>query len=427
MKKRFCLFLLGLAAAGGLGAQNVDRLELESNQAAINWINYEGPHSRIDTVEQIRAIGVELGRAIKNGARQAGANNRYFVIHCVSDPDGGKLDADVFGLGVDVGVDHIRNLRLIIQGYLQGAYDYSAADAAVLARFVTVYNAVFRGDWNFFSTRYKNPVVENLTAEKAGVSIRFDEWPGQTLMTIPLGTGGGLSALDTSDLTDPDVIDQMRSTDDRGIEDRQGMVDIKEREADEANQSATLQRGVIEEEEKNIQRDQEEVASTRRRVESQQREAERQRQEAEQQRQAAEARRQEAEQAAASGALSGEEAARQQREAEAQRQEAERQRQEADARAEEARRQAEEADQKQREIDERRQAQEERQREADAAQQKADQKTAEAQQERQQIARDQQDIIDNKPDVIASAAGQPAPSGVLAAVNLQSGSSLGRL
>ncbi|MDR1390742.1 MAG: hypothetical protein LBJ31_12300 [Treponema sp.] len=435
MKNRLFPALLGLAVASGLFAQNVDRPELENNQAVINWINYEGPHSRIDTVEQIRAIGLQLGLAIKNGAQRAGANNRYFVIHCVSDVDGDKLDADVFGLGVDVGVDHIRNLRLIIQGYLQGAYDYSAADAAVLARFITVYNAVFRGDWDFFSNRYKNLVVENLSAEKAGISIRFDEWPGQTLMTIPLGTGEpGLSALDTSMLTDSGVIDEMRSADDRGIEDRQGMVDIKEREADEANQSATLQRGVIAEEERDIQRDQDEVTTTRRRVEDQQAEAGRQQQQAEQQRQQAEQQRQEAarrQQEAAEAAEAGrqqeaerlrQEAENARREAEASEQSAAQREQEAERQQEAARRQSAAADQRQQEIDQRQAEQEQRRREADAAQQTADRKTAEAQQERQQIAEDQQALIDQ----VASASPSAVP-GVLAAANLQKGNSLGRL
>ena len=163
------LFLL----APQLTAQ-VNRAELERPEQ-VEFINYVGPHARIDTLAQIRAIGYELGILIRNGASRAGATGRYFVIHSVGGAGEDKLDADIFGLGPDVGVDHIRNLRLIIQGYLEAAYSYSESDAALLSRYITIYNAVYRGDMNYFGSRYKDPVMENISGEKAGLSIRYDE------------------------------------------------------------------------------------------------------------------------------------------------------------------------------------------------------------------------------------------------------------
>jgi hypothetical protein len=444
----------------GLSAQDVNREELERNQGTVNFINYEGPHSRVDTAEQIRAIGYNLGLAVKNGADRAGSLNRYFVIHCVGDPEGDKFDADVFGLGVDVRVDHIRNLRLIIQGYLQGAYDYSAGDAALLSRYVTIYNAVFRGDWDFFTGRYKTLVVENLVSEKAGLSIRYDEWPGQTLMTIPLGTGspGSLSAIDTSGLTDPDVIDSMRRDDGRGIEDRQGMVDLKEREADEANQTATLQREAIAEEEKNITQDREASTRTQQRIEQEQRqtqqqqqeaqrrqqEAQRQQQEAQRQQQEAQRQQEQAQRDEEARRISQEEAQRRQQEAQQQQQEAQRQQEEAQQQQQEAQRQQEQAQQRQQELEQEQQAnqqqqqelaqreaqQEQLRQEADAAQQRADQKTQEAQQERQQIAQDQQEMIESGSAAgTAVAMADPAANrnNLLAASILQANAALGRL
>jgi hypothetical protein len=401
------LFILALSP---VFTQNVDREELEKNQAAVNFINYEGPHSRLDTVEQIRNIGYQLGLSVKNGAASAGTNNRYFVIHSVSAPEGDKLDADVFGLGVDAAVDHIRNLRLIIQGYLQGAYDYSAGDAALLARYVTIYNAVFRGDWNFYNGRYKTPVVQNLTSEKAGISVRFDEWPGQTLMTIPLGTGlpGSLSAIDTSSLTDEQVTSEMRR-DGGGIEDRQGMVDLKEREADEATQSATLQREAIAEEEKNIERDKEETTAQRQRVEQEQRRTEQQRQEAQRQQQEAQRQQQQAQQDAEAGRISQQEARQRQQEAQRQQQEAQRQQQEARQREQELARQQEENKRREEELARREQAQEERRQEAAATEARAEQKTQEAQQERAEIAKDQQAIIEGKDVASADSGSGRAP------------------
>ncbi len=190
VSKALFLFILFTGMAGIGHAQRVDRDELQKNLAPVTFYNNEGPQARVETREQIRQIGAGLGQLI--GARQtrAGANGRYFVIHSVTAPDGDKLDADIFGLGPNVGVDHIRNLRTIIQGYLQEAYSYSAADAALLAEYITIYNAVYRGNWNYFSGRFKKPVVDNLNRDAAGLAVRYQEWPGKTLMLIPLNAGG---------------------------------------------------------------------------------------------------------------------------------------------------------------------------------------------------------------------------------------------
>ncbi len=248
----------------------VDREELESSQGSgIEFINYAGPHTIVETINQIRNIGYVMGTAVKAGALETGDRGRYFIIHSVSEDDGAKLDADIMGFGVDVSVDHINNVRLIIQGYLEGAYDYSAADAALLARFVTIYNAVYRSNMGYFSETYKNPVIENLTADKAGISVRYDEWPNRTLMLIPLmtGTPGSLSAVDTGSISDENIIDEMRETDDMGLDDRRDMVDLQEREAEEAEQNAEVQREAIQEEEDRIAEERQQAAEDRQQIE----------------------------------------------------------------------------------------------------------------------------------------------------------------
>jgi hypothetical protein len=250
----FFLFIFIFSPLSLSQALEVDTGELEKNQAPVVFINYEGPYARIETRSQIRNIGYSAGVIIKNGTPRSGSSGRYFVIHSVSPAEGDKLDADIMGFGVDVGVDHISNLRLIVQGYLEGAYDYSPQDAALLSEYITIYNAVFRGSWDYFNSRYKTPVIQNISPEKAGLSIRFDEWPGRTLMLIPLalGTPGSLSAINTSSLTAPQVIGEMRQNGDRGIDQRKDMVNLKEREAAEAEQKALLQKEAITQEETRI-------------------------------------------------------------------------------------------------------------------------------------------------------------------------------
>ena len=280
----FTLMILAGVAIAGYTQVNQD--ELQQNLPQVVFINYEGPHVRIDTREQIRQIGVGLGNqipGIDTGVSsvfsgltdeqrvqvsykvEAGTSNRYFVIHCMSGSRDGRIDADVFGLGVDVGVDHIRNLRTIIQGYLQAAYSYSERDASLLAQYITIYNAVYRGNWDYFTNRYSPMVLENITSDKTGLSIRYDEWPGRTLMLIPLGHGG-LSSIDTSTITDRRVIEELRREDDLGVSQRQDMVDLKEREAEEAAQAAQTEREAIREEERQIAVERSETAQERQEI-----------------------------------------------------------------------------------------------------------------------------------------------------------------
>jgi len=259
-----------------VGALEVDTVELEKGKSSsIVFINYEGPHDRIETKEAIWGIGAALGRAIKAGASRAGQGNRYFVNHSITqDGAEGRLDADIFGLGVDTGVDHIKNLRLILQGYLETAYSYSAADARLLAEFITVYNAVYRGNWDYFTGRYRGAVMTALQKDKAGLSIRFDEWPGRTLIVIPLGTTrlkGPLSAVDTSPLTEKPVVDEFREKEDLGITSRQDLVELKEREASQTKQSAELERAGIVEEEKKLVDERAVLAAERERLATEER------------------------------------------------------------------------------------------------------------------------------------------------------------
>jgi hypothetical protein len=265
--KGFVLFF-GILCVFSLPAQ-VNQEELEQNQAPISFFNYEGPHARIETRAQIRNIGYVLGQAVRGGSNSPGTRGRYFVIRARGPEEGDRLDADIFGLGYDVGVDHIRNLRLILQGYLEGAYEYNTADAALLAGYVTVYNAVYRGNWEYTSSRYKGPVLAGLDQDRAGLSIRFDEWPGRTLMLIPVGRGGpgSLSALDTTVVGDPRVVEELRKDEDRGIDLRQDMVDLKEREAEEAEQRAQELRREAGEEQRQIDEDRQGLEEDRRRIE----------------------------------------------------------------------------------------------------------------------------------------------------------------
>jgi len=381
-----------LVSIAGTGFTQVNRDEL-SDLPPVTFINYEGPHARVDTREQIRQIGVVIGQQVAERERgmaptleamtleqrrthsyrfEIGAANRYFVIHCVSGPENGKLDADIFGLGVDAGVDHIRNLRVILQGYLQAAYNYSASDALLLAEFITVYNAVYRGNWDYFLDRYKTLVMGNLTRDRAGLSIRYDEWPGRTLIVIPLGHGG-LSSIDTSTISDARVIEEMRLEEDQGVPRRQGMVDLQEREAAQAESQARSERQAVRQEERQIAEERRQTAEERQRI-------------------------QEGQEA---GTIT----------------------------EEEARQSEEELNRREEELAQREEDLEQRREEAQRLEDFAERRTEEAQQQRQEIARDQQAIIVQESGGIFGITIErtaPVPMGRIVRLNPANGSELRR-
>jgi hypothetical protein len=165
---------------------------------------------------------------------RAGAAARYQVIRAVDPSVKTGLDADIIVLGPEAQVDHVRNLRWIIAGYLVAAWGYAEKDAFTLATFITVYDAVHRGDMKYFSSKYKDIVLKELAPETAGLALSYSEWPGKSRIVVPLSAGaaaGKLGAVDTGAVSDKAVTESLKAQPDKGVPARQALVDVKEREA----------------------------------------------------------------------------------------------------------------------------------------------------------------------------------------------------
>ena len=225
-----------------LFAVEVNKGELEGSQSdSVQFENYGGPHAVIETASAIVGIGTALGKEVAKDVENpmfVQPEAKYSVNHVVGS-EGQGLDADIFILNSNAGVDHINNLRRIITGYLMAAYDYSAEDANTLAVFITVYNAVYRGNLSNFSGKYKEPVVSALSADSVGLSRNWEEWAGKTQIVIPLGElAEGTASVETSVISDEKVIEALRSDDDKGVEVRENLVEMKEKEAVTASEKA---------------------------------------------------------------------------------------------------------------------------------------------------------------------------------------------
>lgn len=418
MKKKVLRILYTLAIISMAFAIEVDQNELrQTANMPIEFINYTGPHAEVDSLRAIAAIGEALGKAAKHGI--TGNLNRYAVIHAIDPSVSTGLDADILILGQDARVDHVRNLRVIIAGYLRTAYGYSQKDAATIAHFVTIYNAVYRGDLNMFQSKYKAVVTQNISDSKVGLPLRYDQWPGNTQIVIPLTDKkykDTISAIDTTSISDQNVVNKMREQDDKDIEVRKNMIDLKERESDAARERADTARQDADAAQQDADVKQNEAAAAQKEAEELQTAAAKSNQDAEKAKQDAEKAKQQAAQSEKEAAAAREQAQKNpndsiaRTQAEQKQQEAAKNKQEALDKDKLAREKVQEAQNeskeaaakqkdaqaKQKEAENAAKQAEEKAKEADSEKKFADTKEQEAQSDRKDVAADTRKIIEEK-------------------------------
>ena len=267
MKQIFILNFILLIVIQNVFNLTVDVDEIRTDKK-IEFINYTGKHKIIDTVWTIRSIGVKLSKFEKNNEAF-----RYFmkysIIHAVDDTIDDRFNADIFSIEKSAKVDHIRNVRLIISGYLEKKYGYSRKDALLLATIVTYYNAVYRGDIDYFTKRYKPVVMKHINKKNAGISTKYYEWSGTTKVLIPLTDEAGektISSLDTTELTETKVIEELRKEQDKGVKERKDITKFQEKEIREQKKQIGKEKKRIEEEKKGIEKQKEKIEKEKKEI-----------------------------------------------------------------------------------------------------------------------------------------------------------------
>jgi hypothetical protein len=183
---------------GSLSAQNgVNRDELNTAGGTVDFENNASRPDTVNTMDEIRQIGAVLAQGIQDeqGKRQRnvriGPADRYSMIEAIGRGNESGLSANIIELGGNAGVDHIRNLRTIISGFLESSYGYTREEADDLAVLVTVYNAVNRKNITRFTEKYQKSVAARLNRDRVGLAVSFREWPGKTQIVIPLYSPAG--------------------------------------------------------------------------------------------------------------------------------------------------------------------------------------------------------------------------------------------
>ncbi len=230
VERRFLFFLFLISISSSIFPVFGEKVDIEELKKYMNkkieFINYTGKHTVIQSAGEIENIGKLL-------ARERRVSLKYSLFQARGPKSEKGLDADIISIDRDATVDHIDNVRRIISGYLKEAYGYKEKDAHTLAVFVTIYNAVFRGNLDYFKAKYKKAVLTYLNKENAGISTKYYEWPGKTRLVIPL-TGeakkGEVSSVSTTEVTEKKVIENMQAEKGKRLEERKAMVELKEKE-----------------------------------------------------------------------------------------------------------------------------------------------------------------------------------------------------
>jgi hypothetical protein len=123
----------------------------------------------------------------------------------------------------------------------------------------------------YFASKYKNAVTSHLDANRAGLSTNWKDWPGGTQMLLPLSGAepGSLSTIDSDTISDKNVVEELRKEDDKGIESRKDMVDLKERQIDEQQKKLDEQKKQAEDESKALAQKEEEARKKQQEAEAQ--------------------------------------------------------------------------------------------------------------------------------------------------------------
>ncbi len=268
MKKfSYILFALVVFFSSSLFALEVDIDEMKEMKK-IQFHNYVGKHKKVNLLREIKGIGRYLAKGIKKKGAHKFVNysKKYSMLHAVSGKETNKMSADIFSIKKKASVGHIKNVRRILAGYLEDMYDYSKKNAHTLSVFITYYNAVYRGDMGYFSSKYKEDVVQYFNRDFAGISTNYKEWPAGTKVIIPLtkeSKRGQLDGIDLDVISDEKVKEIVRK-DDTVIDERKDLVEIKEEIIDKEKQEIEQKKAELENEKEEVEKIEDEAEREKR-------------------------------------------------------------------------------------------------------------------------------------------------------------------
>lgn len=221
----------------------------------VEFENYRGIFESVG-IDYLRTMGEYLAKI-----SDVGRKKQYFLYEIVVvQPKEDLLGADVFFILKESRIKHINAIRHILAGYLTERYKYNPKEAFTLAVFITYYNAVYRGNVEYFRSKYV-PELFSFTTKNIGISTKYYEWAGNTEIVIPTKIGLTKEKITLGEISKKEVIQEIKEKEeDFGVKERKEMIEIRKKELEEEKQKLT-------EKEEELQRKKEELQERKSEIE----------------------------------------------------------------------------------------------------------------------------------------------------------------
>ena len=199
MFKKVIFSLLLCAATGFLFAAEAEEAQIDTtildkayvetyinDKTSVSWKNYS-------TGKQIRDMGRRLGAEIKYQEQVNHAESPYaggspdFKYKAVRIYPGTKAGADVIYVERHARVNTIQNMRRIVSGYIERAYDIPMDKADEIAKKVCYWNTNHYNEKSYFKANFQVRVREVFANKTSiiGLARSYRNWPGKTRIVIP--------------------------------------------------------------------------------------------------------------------------------------------------------------------------------------------------------------------------------------------------
>lgn len=225
-------------------SQNVAEEELRS-VSKVTFENYKGSYESVGH-QYLRNIGNALSK-VQSFAKLVTYNN-YSIVRV--NPKEDKFGADIIFISKNSRLKHINAFRTIVAEYLCQKYGYTFDKAYTIAVFATYYNAVYRGNTEYFRKKYSEEIFK-FTSRDIGISTKYYEWPGKTEFVIPIKLGIGKEKPKLGEIGDKSVIDKVKG--EIATKERKELLNIRKEEFSKEKKE-------IEKKEKEIKQKKEEIA-----------------------------------------------------------------------------------------------------------------------------------------------------------------------
>lgn len=225
-----------------------------SKSKKVNFINYSGRGGKFESTSEIKSIGHRLSYLVRKSDTEKPVrfNAKYSIVRAIDKNDRNKLSADIIFIDKTAKVDHIRNVRRIISSYLEGMYGYTVKEADAVAVYTTYYNAIYRGNLDYFSSKYNAKVNRYLTKRNAGISTLYSDWPGNTAIVIPLteqNKRGEIGGIDPFVISDEKVKKEVRK-DNGNKTSTEEIITLKEKDIEKGKEDVKVEKEKLEEKKK---------------------------------------------------------------------------------------------------------------------------------------------------------------------------------